>query len=57
MKPWGTDNDYVGDLDDRKSTFGSVFMLGTGVVLWSSKKQPIVTLPSQIWLRKILEEL
>lgn len=66
-----TDSDYAGDSDDRKSTSGYVFMLGTGVVSWSSKKQPIVTLSTTeaefvattacacqaIWLKKILEEL
>nr|KYP34842.1 Retrovirus-related Pol polyprotein from transposon TNT 1-94 [Cajanus cajan] len=66
-----TDSDYVGDQDDRKSTSGCVFMLGTGVVSWFSKNQPIVTLSSTeakfvatiscacqaIWLRRILEEL
>nr|CAN63536.1 hypothetical protein VITISV_002860 [Vitis vinifera] len=65
------DSDYAGDLDDRKSTSGYVFMMGTGVVSWSSKKQPIVTLSSTeaefvvaiacacqaIWLKKILKEL
>ncbi|XP_020218798.1 uncharacterized protein LOC109802019 [Cajanus cajan] len=66
-----TDSDYVGDQDDRKSTSGFLFMLGTSVVSWFSKKQPFVTLSSTeaefvaatacacqgIWLRRILEEL
>ncbi|RVW92788.1 Retrovirus-related Pol polyprotein from transposon TNT 1-94 [Vitis vinifera] len=39
-----TDSDYAGDQDNRRSTSGYVFMLGTGAVSWSSKKQPIVTL-------------
>ncbi|XP_057953892.1 secreted RxLR effector protein 161-like [Malania oleifera] len=39
-----TNSDYVGDSYDRKSTSGYVFMLGTRVVSWSSKKQSIVTL-------------
>ncbi|KAK2970503.1 hypothetical protein RJ640_013575 [Escallonia rubra] len=66
-----TDSDYAGDIDDRKSTSGYAFMLGSGAVSWSSKKQPIVTLSTTeaefvaatscacqaIWLRKILEEL
>jgi len=66
-----TDSDYAGDQDDRRSTSGYVFMLGTSVVSWSSKKQQIVTLSTievefivviacacqAIWLRRILEEL
>ncbi|RVW19222.1 uncharacterized mitochondrial protein AtMg00810-like [Vitis vinifera] len=66
-----TDSDYAGDQDNRRSTSGYVFMLGTGAVSWSSKKQLIVTLSTTeaefvaatacacqaIWLRKILEEL
>ncbi|GKV04614.1 hypothetical protein SLEP1_g16757 [Rubroshorea leprosula] len=66
-----TDNDYARDLDDKKSTSGYIFMLGSGVVSWSSKKQPIVTLSTTeaeyvaatscacqaIWLRRVLEEL
>jgi hypothetical protein len=66
-----TDSDYAGDQDDRRSTSGYVFMMGTGAISWSSKKQPIVTLSTTeaefvaatactcqaIWLRKILEEL
>ncbi|KAL6311202.1 hypothetical protein AAG906_000351 [Vitis piasezkii] len=65
-----TDSDYAGDLDDRKSTSGYVFMLSSGAVSWSSKKQPVVSLSTQaeyiaatscacqaIWLRRILEGL
>ena len=39
-----TDNDYAGDLDDRKSTSGYVFLLSSGAISWLSKKQPIVSL-------------
>ena len=39
-----TDSDYAGDIADKKSTSGYVFMLSGGAVSWSSKKQPIVTL-------------
>lgn len=39
-----TDSDYAGDQDDRKSTSGYVFMMSSGAVSWSSKKQPVVTL-------------
>ncbi|KAF2315618.1 hypothetical protein GH714_040132 [Hevea brasiliensis] len=66
-----TDSDFAGDQDDRKSTSGHVFMLGSAAVSWSSKKQPIVTLSTteaefvaatscacqSIWLKKILTEL
>jgi hypothetical protein len=66
-----TDSDYAGDLDDRKSTSGYVFKLGSEVVSLSSKKQPIVTLSTTeaesivaasyacqgIWLRNILKHL
>ena len=34
-----TDSDYARDKNDRKSTSGYVFMLGSGAVAWSSKKQ------------------
>lgn len=66
-----TDSDYAGDVDDRKSTSGYVFKLGTGAISWSSKKQPVVTLSTTeaefiaasscacqaIWLRRILDKL
>ena len=65
------DIDYAGDIDDRKSTSGSIFMMSSGVICWSSKKQPIVTLSTTkakfvataayscqaIWLRKMFEIL
>ncbi|XP_034197107.1 secreted RxLR effector protein 161-like [Prunus dulcis] len=66
-----SDSDYAGDLEDRKSTSGHVFMLSSGAVSWSSKKQQVVTLSTTeaefiaaascacqaVWLRRILEEL
>lgn len=66
-----TDSDYAGDVDDRRSTSGYVFMLSGGAVSWASKKQPIVTLSTTeaefvadaygacqgVWLRNILEEI
>ncbi|RHN78204.1 putative RNA-directed DNA polymerase [Medicago truncatula] len=66
-----TDSDYAGDLDDRKSTFGYVFLLSSGAVSWSSKKQPVVTLSTtevefiatafcacqSVWMRRVLEKL
>jgi len=66
-----TDSGYVGDLDDKRSTFGYVFMIGSGAVSWSSKKQPVVTLSTTkaeyiasalcacqcIWLKRILQKI
>lgn len=66
-----TDSDFAGDLDDRRSTSGYVFMLSTGAVSWSSKKQPVVSLSTTkaefiaaaycacqgVWMRRILEKL
>lgn len=66
-----TDSDYAGDVDDRKSTSGYVFLMNSGAVSWSSRKQPIVTLSTTeaefvaaascacqaIWMRRILEKL
>lgn len=39
-----SDNDWEGSQDDRRSTTGWVFSLGSSVVAWCSKKQPITTL-------------
>ena len=66
-----SDSNYAGDLDDRRSTSGSVFMMGTTAVSWASKKQPVVSLSTTeaeyiaaascacqcIWLRRILKHL
>lgn len=60
-----------GSQDDRKSTTGWVFSLGSCVVAWSSKTQPIIKLSNTeaeyisvtaadyeaVWLRKLLEDL
>lgn len=66
-----TDSDYAGDLNDRKSTSGYVFMLSGGAVAWMSKKQPVVTLSTTeaeyvaaascacqcVWMQKILKQI
>ena len=39
-----TDADWEGDLDERKSTYGLVFLLSNGSISWSSKKQPFIAL-------------
>ena len=35
---------WVGDLDERKSTSGYVFLLHNGIISWSSKKQTCIAL-------------
>jgi transposase InsO family protein len=66
-----TDADWAGDLDDRKSTCGYVFILGGAAISWKSKKQASVALSSTqaeymalseagkeaVWLRGLLKEL
>ena len=39
-----SDNDYANDQAYRRSTYGYVFILSGGEVVWSSKKQPMVSL-------------
>eukprot|EP00253_Pinus_taeda_P005234 PITA_05234 len=41
-----TDSDWAGSVDDRKSTVGYVFSLGSGAVTWTSKKQQVVAVSS-----------
>ena len=63
-----SDADYAGDLDDRHSTSGNVFLMSCGSISWLSKKQPVVTLSTTeaeyialntatqeaVWLRQLL---
>eukprot|EP00253_Pinus_taeda_P007165 PITA_07165 len=65
-----TDSDWAGDPDDRKSTTGYVFTLGSGPITWACKKQASISLSSAeseyhgvveaskeaLWLRQILSE-
>ena len=39
-----SDADWGGDMDDRRSTTGNVFLLAGGAVSWLSKKQTVVAL-------------
>jgi len=66
-----TDSDYAGDIDDRRSTSGYVFLLSGGAVSWASKKQSVVTLSTTeaeyvaasscacqcVWMRRVLENI
>lgn len=65
-----TDSDYAGDVDDRKSTSGYVFLMSGGAVCWSSRKQEVVTLSSTeaeyvvatscachcVWIKGVMEQ-
>lgn len=66
-----TNLDWAGFFDDKKSTSGYVFNLGTGVVTWTNKKQQAIALSSieakyqgtskatceAIWLRRMLLDM
>jgi len=41
-----SNSDWVGNHDDKRSTSGYVFNLGSMIVAWSNKKQPIGFLSS-----------
>ena len=41
-----TDSDWAGSVDDKKSTSGYVFSLGSDSFTWTSKKQQVVSLSS-----------
>ncbi|XP_037492677.1 secreted RxLR effector protein 161-like [Jatropha curcas] len=40
------DSDSAGSIDDRQSTLGYIFTLGSGAISWSSKKQATTALSS-----------
>ncbi|XP_070014717.1 secreted RxLR effector protein 161-like [Nicotiana sylvestris] len=66
-----SDADHGGDLDERKSTSGYVFLLSDRAISWSSKKKSCVSLSTMeaeyvalasatqevVWLKKFLEHL
>ena len=66
-----SDADWAGDVQDRRSTSGNVFLLGGGAITWSSRKQSSVALSTveaeymalsvatqeAIWLQHLQEEL
>jgi hypothetical protein len=66
-----SDTDFAGDWDDRKSTGVYVFLIGTGTVSWSAKKQKVTALSTleaeymamsqaareATWMLRMLKEL
>jgi hypothetical protein len=42
-----TYSDFAENLDDMKNTSGYDFHLGTNLILWDSKKHPIVIISSE----------
>lgn len=66
-----SDSDHAGDVDERKSTTGTLFFLGSSVISWASQKQKIVALSSceaeyvaasaaacqGLWLTRVLAEI
>lgn len=65
------DSDQEGCVDDRQSTTNWVFDLGSGAIVWSSKKQEVIALSSTkakyvdmtsaacqaVWMRRLLVDL
>jgi hypothetical protein len=66
-----TDFDWAGSAEDRKSTSGMCFSLGSAMISWGNKKQKSVALSTTeaeymssyeacteaIWLRKLISDL
>jgi hypothetical protein len=66
-----SDSDWAGDLGDRKSTGGFIFLLSGAAISWKSKKQTIVALSTteaeyiaaseaareSIWLQRLSDDL
>ncbi|XP_043809735.1 secreted RxLR effector protein 161-like [Manihot esculenta] len=65
------DSDLAGDIDDRKSTSGVIYFLGSNPITWFSQKQKVVALSSceaeyvaatagacqGVWIERFLSEL
>ena len=66
-----SDADWAGDMNDRQSTTGNLFMMSGAAIAWSSKKQPVVVLSTTeaeyvalsaatqeaVWLRRLLSDI
>ncbi|XP_057972881.1 secreted RxLR effector protein 161-like [Malania oleifera] len=65
------DSDWAGYIDSRKSASGYCFLFGNGIISWTSKKQPTVSLSSteaeykstcltlceSVWIRRLLTDI
>lgn len=65
-----SDSDWGGSMEDKKSTSGVVFGLGSAAISWMSKKQEVIALSTTkaqyvalaaagcqgLWLRKLMED-
>jgi hypothetical protein len=65
------DVDWGGDLEDKRSTIGFVFIMGGGTISWSNKRQPTIALSTTkveymvntqatkeaIWITKLMMDL
>ena len=66
-----SDSDWDGNSDDRRSTNGYAFGIGSRIVSWSTKKNPTISLSSTeaeykalcattceaVWLRRLLQDV
>lgn len=66
-----TDANWAGDLDNRRSTSGNVFLLADGPISWTSKRQSVVAVSTAeseyialfhciqeaLWLRKLFTDI
>ena len=66
-----SDVDWAGDMNDRHSTTGNLFMRSGAAIAWSSKKQPVVALSTAeaeyvalsaatqeaVWLSRLLSDI
>ena len=66
-----SDSNWIGNVDDRKSTTGGCFYVGANLVAWVSKKQNFVSLSTAeaeyiatgsccsqlLWMKKLLSEI
>ena len=66
-----SDANWAGDMNDRHSTTGNLFMMSGAAIAWSSKKQPVVALSTTeveyvalsaatqeaVWLSRLLSDI